>query len=132
MIAPVVFERGLKCSLCQKDEWIGTEFGSEYFMLFNNSKATITFLRKDNKNYFVGFKKEDKECCVKCLELLIGLEDYYDAFFQDIVTRYFEHAKKLILSILSDRELFLKVMKYRVKGNYIPKPLIIQIIEASV
>ena len=59
-----------------------------------------------------------------CFEILVGLEGYFDTFFPHIVEKHYLEAKKIIQNILAERDIFLKCMKFREKGEFIPNSLI--------
>ena len=112
------YQIGKECCICNRDYWVdGTKMFMKIFMLTSTIRSCRHLTINNGKN-LVGIKHDDKNICIPCLIMLIGLEDYYDEFYYKLLHN--QETKKIINSIQSDKVLLNKVAKIRSEGKYIP------------
>jgi hypothetical protein len=119
---PVVYELKKDCSICGKDEWLRTKWSMRYFLL--NNCAGIGTLTTEKGKYVVGFTANEQSVCIKCFELLVGIENYYGRLWNEFVCE--PEAKRIVNNILNNKDLFQKCLEYRAKGKFIPNNLIME------
>lgn len=121
MTKTILYELDECCSICNTNLWVGTNFNTRYFILTHTSN--ISYLTINKK--LIGIQtKDNQRICLKCFELLIGLENYYDSFFVEILENHFLEAKAIINNILSNKDILKEVTKIRSKGKFIPQEYI--------
>ncbi len=83
-----------KCSICDSDKWVGTtENFTKYFMIAGTHRdSSLIIITYKGKDYLVGIGHNGSPVCLRCFEILLGLEDFYDAFYPHLITN--EDAKK--------------------------------------
>ena len=116
-----VYEIGRVCCMCDKDRWPDMiKMFNKVFLLANSSGSCGYIGLKKNKLF--GVSHGGKDVCVPCFYFLVGLEQYYDCFYHELLDN--EEAKYVLKKIFSDTELFNKVAKIRTKGAYISEDII--------
>ena len=119
------YQIGRECCICNRDYWVdGTKLFMKVFMLTSTIKS-CGHITVDNGKKLVGIGHDDKNICIPCLMMLIGLEDYYDQFYYKLLDNL--EAKKIINLIQSDKKLLNKVAKIRSEGKYIPLNIIMEV-----
>ena len=122
-----IYQIGRKCCMCNKDRWTdGSKIFTKIFMLTGTVSSCKHICIKDK---LIGIGYNDKEICIPCLLLLVGLEDYYDKFYYHLLDN--EEAKYILIRIQSDKQLLNKIAKIRAKGNYIPNEVIKDLLSHS-
>ena len=123
-----VYQIGRKCCMCDRDSWADS---SKIYMKILMLTGTVSSCKHICiKDKLIGIGHNDKEICIPCLLLLVGLEDYYDKFYYNLLDN--EEAKRILKTIQSDKELLNKISKIRAKGNFIPKDIIEEILKRGV
>jgi hypothetical protein len=113
-----------KCSICDSDKWVGTiENFTKYFMIAGTHRdSSLIIIHYKGKDYLVGIGHNGSPVCLRCFEILLGMEDFYDAFYPHLITN--EDAKKRIRKLYSNDMLLKKALSFRKNGKYISNELI--------
>lgn len=76
-------------------------------------------------NMLFGNMYYDEFICGLCRELLYGLEDYYNKFWDKFY--FLSEVRNIILTIQNDKKILTKAKKIRSQGKYLPNDFIEEI-----
>jgi hypothetical protein len=118
------YQIGEKCCMCDEDKWTDSSKIYTRIFILTGTTSDCSHILIDDK--LIGIRHGGKKICIPCLLLLVGLEEYYDEFYYNLLEN--QEAKYIINKIKSDKNLLKKVAKIRSGGKYIPKEIISDII----
>ena len=117
---------GRKCHICETNRWPGESgrlSGVEYSLLVGTHRNNkLESVSHKGTNYITGVNINGKSICLKCLHILLGLEDYYDSFFPNLIDN--QEAIAIVKKIGSDERFVEVASKYLGKGNHLPDSVV--------
>jgi len=118
------FEVDDKCDVCESKIWVGTSDDiTKYFIIAGSHRGSSLVTIEYRKNrYLVGIGCNGSHICLRCFEMLLGMENYFDAFYYQFYDN--EEVKNKIKKIYSNDKLLDEAISYRQKGKYIPNEFI--------
>jgi hypothetical protein len=124
-VKPTIYKRGKQCLICEKDSWVAVPQTMDRMFIILADGAEVLL---DKKNFMIGIGKADCEICMRCFELLLGLESYYSYPFLDILENNFDEAKQIIQHMSKNENRFQSYLNLK-KGGYFPKEKIRNILK---
>jgi len=115
---PVLFETDMKCYICGKSEFLGTPFTFRDFIIHGTSAVNMMFMDYRGKRYFIGVKINDKPICRICVEILLGLEKYYNTLYPQLLEN--TEAIEIARTIVKNRQLAIEALEFIEKGKLFP------------
>jgi len=122
-----VIQRGKDCSICGRDVWSLSRNGLRYMMIANHADTMLSVVKERN---VCGIKHQNLELCLACFETAVGLEEYYDKFYYDILRDDLKELRLIVKNIIANDEFVDQAGDIRVEGDYFPKEFITKLLEA--
>ena len=127
----IKFEEGIKCDLCGSDIFVSTPYSMRYMLLLNSQKIHVKSCESHPDNITFLQHENGTRICLICFEVLVGMENYFDMFFPEIIENHLNQAQKLCQIVRTDKKIGDQIITYRKTGGYIPDAIINKFIEVK-